>query len=109
MAIIMTMATLRGEAAVEELEELLGQQVRSLRRSRGWTQQQVAEHANTSLGAVKNLESGRGATTRTLARVLRALDAEDWFTTLYAPKSTFNPLDLTTPGGRLHVRDVSAG
>lgn len=90
----MTMTQPRGEAAVEQLEELLGQQVRSVRRSRALTQQQVAELANTSLGAVKNLEAGRGATTRTLARVLRALDAEDWLGTLYVPRSTFNPLDL---------------
>lgn len=90
----MTMTRLRGEAAVEQLEQQLGQQVRAVRRIRGLTQQQVADRANTSVGAVKNLESGRGATTRTLARVLRALDAEDWLGTLHVPEPTFNPLDL---------------
>jgi transcriptional regulator with XRE-family HTH domain len=90
----MTMARTRGEKAVEQLEELLGQQVRTVRRSRGLTQQEVAEFANTSLGSVRNLEAGSGATTRTLARVLRALEAEQWLGTLHVAKPAFNPLDL---------------
>jgi transcriptional regulator with XRE-family HTH domain len=94
----MNMAPGRGEAAVEHLEEELGRQVRALRRSRGLTQQQVADLANTSVGALKHLESGQGATTRTLVRVLRALEAESWLSTLFVPRATFNPLDL--PGLR---------
>jgi len=90
----MSMTRQRGERAVEELERLLGQQVRGVRRSRGLTQQEVADRANTSLGSVKNLESGQGATTRTLARVLRALGVEEWLGTLHVPPPTFNPLDL---------------
>lgn len=90
----MTMGKQGGEAAVEELERQLGHQVRSVRRTRGLTQQQVADLANTSLGAVKNLESGRGANTRTLARVLRALGKGDWLGTLHEPTPSFNPLDL---------------
>jgi transcriptional regulator with XRE-family HTH domain len=90
----MAMTTQRGDLAVEQLEQLLGTQVRSVRRSRGLTQQQVADLANTSLGALKNLEGGHGATTRTLARVLRALEVDDWLGTLDVPKSAFNPLDL---------------
>lgn len=83
-----------GESAVERLEKELGLQVRGLRKSRGLTQQQLADQANTALGAVKNLESGHGATIRTLTRVLRALQAQDWMGTLYAPQPTFNPLHL---------------
>jgi transcriptional regulator with XRE-family HTH domain len=92
------MAIRRGESAVEELEQELGRRVRALRRERGLTQQQVADLANTSVGAVKHLESGQGATTRTLVRVLRALEAESWLSTLFTPRTTFNPLDL--PGVR---------
>lgn len=96
--IIVSMGVLKGgESDVKSYEVLLGQQVRSLRKSRGFTQQQVAERANLSWGAVKNLEGGRGATLRTLTRVLRALNADDWLTTLYVPESTFNPLDLPSP------------
>jgi len=87
-----------GEVAVEQIEKDLGLQIRGLRKSQGLTQQQLADRANTSLGAVKNLEAGHGATTRTLARVLRALQAEAWIGTLFAPQPTFNPLDL--PGVR---------
>jgi len=107
-----------GEAAVEQLERELGLQVRGLRKSRGLTQQRLAEQANTSLGAIKNLESGQGATTRTLARALRALGAEEWIRTLYVPESKFNPLDLpglkgTTvrerPGASGSTRHVKTG
>jgi len=95
VAIIMSMTVAKGgEIAVEQLEKELGVQLRGLRKSRGLTQQQLADLANMSLGAVKNLEAGRGATTRTLTRVLRALEAEDWIGTLYAPQQTFNPLHL---------------
>jgi transcriptional regulator with XRE-family HTH domain len=97
-ATIMTMTVAKGgEAAVEQLEKELGLQVRRLRKSQGLTQQKLADRANTSVGAIKNLESGQGATTRTLARALRALGAEDWIETLYVPRSTFNPLDLPSP------------
>lgn len=101
VATIMSMVVARGgESAVEQLEKELGLQVRGLRKSRRLTQQQLADQANTSLGAVKNLEAGHGATTRTLARVLRALEAEDWIGTLYAPQPTFNPLHLPGLKGR---------
>lgn len=85
----------RGEEAVEQLERELGQQVRRLRKAQRLTQVQLADRANTSVGAIKNLESGRGATTRTLARALRALGVEGWLRTLDVPAaSTFNPLEL---------------
>ena len=109
MAIIMPMAVVAkgGEAAVEQLEMELGLQIRRLRKSRGLTQQRLAEQANTSLGAIKNLESGKGATTRTLARALRALGTEDWIRTLCSPQPKFNPLDLPGPkGGTMRKRPV---
>ena len=42
------------------------------------TQAEVAERANVSLGALRHLESGSGATVSTLVKVLRALGQEDW-------------------------------
>jgi len=80
-----------------ERERELGAQVRALRRTRGLTQQQSADRANVSVGAVKNLESGAGSTVRTLVRVLRALDADDWLSTVPVPRPTFNPLDVPGP------------
>lgn len=83
-----------GEHGVETIEAALGRDVRALRRSASLTQQEVADRANLSLGAVKNLEAGRGSSVRTLVRVLRVLDRLDWFDDLHTPTATFNPFDL---------------
>jgi transcriptional regulator with XRE-family HTH domain len=79
---------------VEELERTLGRGARSIRIARKLTQNDVAEMANISIGAVQHLESGAGATTTTLVKVLRALDAETWLTTLEPPPAPFDPLQL---------------
>ena len=80
----------------EALEQTLGRNVRAVRLARRLTQLEVAERANISLGAVKHLESGAGATTTTLVKVLRALGAEPWLDTLAppAPAAAFDPLQL---------------
>ena len=77
-----------------DLERALGNQLRDLRIERRLTQSELAEHANVSLGAVKNLERGAGSTVTTLAKVLRALGEEHWFDTLVPDQHAFNPLDL---------------
>ena len=56
----------------EDLEKLLGASVRALRIERRLTQVELAELANLSVGALKNLESGRCSTTTTLVRVVHA-------------------------------------
>jgi transcriptional regulator with XRE-family HTH domain len=78
----------------DELEKVLGGQVRNVRISQRLTQTELAELANVSVGALKHLESGSGATTYTLVRVLRALGQEHWLGTLEPAPSSFNPLDL---------------
>jgi transcriptional regulator with XRE-family HTH domain len=78
----------------EELEQTLGRGVRALRVSRRLTQVEVAERANVSLGALKHLEHGAGATTTTLVKVLRALEAEGWLETLAPPPQPFDPMKL---------------
>jgi transcriptional regulator with XRE-family HTH domain len=89
-----------------EWEALLGEQLRSIRLDSGHDQAALADLADVSLTAVKNLENGRGSTLRTLVRVLRALDRADWLATL-APEPTVSPLDLlrsssTTPRRRVY-------
>lgn len=76
-----------------EIEAELGRQVRALRLRQDLNQQQVAERAGIALNAVKNLESGRGATLRTLTQTLRVLNRADWFNTL-APAVSISPVQM---------------
>ena len=77
----------------EEWEADLGAQVRALRITRSLDQSQLAERAGVSLGSIKSLEQGRGSTLRTVVRVARALDREDWLAGL-APRVTISPIDV---------------
>ena len=78
----------------EELESRLGHQVRAQRVSRRLTQVELAELANVSVRAIKNLESGAGSTIATFVKVLRALGKEDWLDGLAPAPDAFNPLTL---------------
>ncbi len=79
----------------EELEALFGQQLRNLRIVRNLTQNELAERAGVALNAVKRLESGQTSTTKSLVKVLKALNRTEWLDTL-APQVTVNPLDKVT-------------
>jgi transcriptional regulator with XRE-family HTH domain len=81
----------------DELEKVLGGHIRNLRIGQRLTQSELADRANVSVGALKHLESGSGATTYTLVRVLRALGQERWLETLSPGPAPFNPLDLLGP------------
>ncbi len=76
-----------------ELEAELGSQLRSLRLRQGHTQQQLAARADVSVSALKNAEGGRGATLRTLTKLLKALDRAGWVDTL-APEVAISPLQM---------------
>ena len=80
----------------DELEKVIGGQVRSLRLGQNLTQVDVAERANVSVGALTHLESGSGATVATLVKVLRVLGEQNWLRTLSTEpeQRAFNPLDL---------------
>ncbi len=71
----------------------LGNQLRTVRLRLELDQRQLAARAGVGLNAVKNLESGKGATVRSLVRVLRALDRTDWLSAL-APPVTVSPLQM---------------
>lgn len=77
----------------EELEAELGEQLRKLRLRKNLDQRILAAEAGVSLTALKNVESGKGATIRTLVRVVRALDRLDWLRSL-APVVSINPLQI---------------
>lgn len=76
-----------------DYEVALGEQVRRLRIANSMDQQQLADSANVSLGAVKNIESGKGSALKTLIMVVRALNAEKWLESL-SPETTVSPLQM---------------
>ena len=65
---------MRSYQTVEEWEARLGEQVRF---ACGLNQAGLAELANVSIGAVSNLERGRGSSLKTVAAVAKALDRTD--------------------------------
>ena len=84
----------------DKLEEVLGRQVRQARVHEQLTQAEVATRANVSLGALRHLESGSGATVSTLVKVLRALGQEDWLTTLGEEPDPIRVQPARSPRGR---------
>jgi transcriptional regulator with XRE-family HTH domain len=80
--------------SIEDLEFLLGQSVRTLRRREDLTQVELAERANVALGALKALERGRNTTTETLLKILRVLHRTDWVRQLAPSVPIFSPLAL---------------
>lgn len=78
----------------DQLEATLGDRVRAMRTAKRLTQVELAERANVSVGALKHLEGGSGATTATLVKVVRALGEERWIDALGPARAPFNPLEL---------------
>lgn len=78
---------------MQDLEKELGARLRAVRLTRRLSQREVADAANVSVGALKHLEHGQGASLRTLTRVLAALDLTGWITSLAPPAPAFSPLE----------------
>jgi transcriptional regulator with XRE-family HTH domain len=87
------MAVDRSRLTTDEWEAVIGAEVRAARIAADLDQSQLATRADVSLGAVKNLEAGRGSTLRTLVRVVRALGRSEWLEAL-APRVTVSPLAM---------------
>jgi transcriptional regulator with XRE-family HTH domain len=66
-------------------ERELGHQLRALRLKRELRQSELAQRAGIALNAVKNLESGNGATIGSLVSVLEVLGRAEWLKTLLPP------------------------
>ncbi|MEQ1527343.1 MAG: helix-turn-helix domain-containing protein [Gallionella sp.] len=71
----------------------LGRQIRSIRLKLNYEQATLAEIAGVSIKAITNLETGKGATIKTLIKVLRAVNRVEWLETL-APPLSVSPLQL---------------
>jgi transcriptional regulator with XRE-family HTH domain len=79
--------------ATSDYELMIGEQIRRLRIAQDLDQSQLASAANISIGAVKNLEGGKGSSLKSLIMVLRVLKAEQWLSTL-SPETTVSPLQM---------------
>jgi transcriptional regulator with XRE-family HTH domain len=79
--------------AIQHAQRLLGSRVRQLRVNHQFDQHQLAERAGVSARSITNLETGRGSTTETLIRVLKALDSLDTLEQI-VPTISVNPLAL---------------
>lgn len=95
---------------LEEWELELGAQMRALRLRANLDQVSLAGRAGIGLTAVKNLESGKGATLKTLIKTLRALDRADWLASL-APQVSISPLQMlkTKPARQRASRNRTKG
>jgi transcriptional regulator with XRE-family HTH domain len=91
------------ELSTDDWELRLGTQFRSMRIAAGFDQAALAELADVSVGAVRNLERGNGSTLKTVVRVTRALRREDWLAAL-SPVVTVSPLDLVRSGRTTRTR-----
>ena len=81
------------QTTLGEWEAELGNQIRSLRLRLNLDQRRLAERAGIALNAVKNLETGKGATLRPLVQVLRILNRTEWLGTL-APAVSISPVQM---------------
>ena len=82
-----------GHRTVEEWETVIGEQVRNARIASDLDQKRLSELANVSVGAVSNLERGRGSSLKTLVAVVRAVGRTDWLDSL-GPPVTVSPLQV---------------
>jgi transcriptional regulator with XRE-family HTH domain len=74
---------------------LLGVELRQRRIRADLTQEELARNAGIALGALKNLEAGRGAHLTSFLRVVRTLGAEDWLESfISAPESAISPIQM---------------
>lgn len=97
-----------GNRTAQEWEEVIGEHVRNARIARDLDQKRLSELANVSVGAVSNLERGKGSSLKTLVAVVRAVGRTDWLESL-APQVTVSPIQLLrakqgVPRTRVRVR-----
>ncbi|MDE3009136.1 MAG: helix-turn-helix transcriptional regulator [Acidobacteriota bacterium] len=90
-----------------EVERQVGSAVRELRRRQRLSQVDLARRAGVSLSALRGLEVGAGSSLATLARVVHALERDEWWTSLVPATPTISPMAMlrerqaaATPRGR---------
>jgi transcriptional regulator with XRE-family HTH domain len=102
------MVVQRSHRTVEEWETLVGEQIRATRIASDLDQTRLAALANISVGALSNLERGKGSSLKTVVAVVRALGRTDWLEAL-APPVSVSPIQMLrakqkSPRTRVRVR-----
>ncbi len=87
------MALKESELSSDEWELVIGDQFRALRIRADLEQTELAALASVSVGALKNLEGGKGSSLKTIIKVSRVLGRTDWLNAL-APKVSVSPMQL---------------
>jgi transcriptional regulator with XRE-family HTH domain len=80
---------------IDEQLNAIGSALRDRRVGAGITQEDLAQRADISLGALQNLEHGKGSSVRTLLRVSRLLGTDQWVDVLQPPRAPMlSPMQL---------------
>ncbi len=69
----------------------------------GLEQAVLAERAYVSTGTIKNLESGKGSSVKTMIKIVRCLESTDWLESL-APQVSVSPMQMLTAARRTAPR-----
>ena len=99
MSIKASLLTQSTHSSTEEWERYLGEQIRAMRIHAAVEQAVLAGRADVSTGAIKNLESGRGSSLKTLIKIVRCLDRTDWLESL-APQVSVSPMQMLAAARR---------
>ena len=83
--------------------KLLGERVKRERIAQGFKQKELAAKAAVSADALSSLENGRPVTTKTLARVLKAMGYGEALENLLPPPVP-SPIDLQKLEGKQRQR-----
>lgn len=81
------------DRSTEDWEAYLGEQFRTTRLRANLEQVDLAARAGVSVGALKNLEGGKGSSLKTMIRIARALERTDWLQAL-APAVSVSPMQM---------------
>ena len=103
MSIQDSLLTQSTHSSTAEWERYLGEQFRAMRIRAGVEQAVLAERADVSTGAIKNLESGKGSSLKTLIKIVRCLGRTDWLESL-APQVSVSPMQMLAAARRTGPR-----
>lgn len=92
---------------VHDLVAEVGENLKSTRLRKNLTQQELSVLAGISLGCLKAIEAGQGASFKSVAAMAMALGETRWILAM-SPPGTVNPLTMTsTRKPRLRARKKS--